>query len=75
MVSSAALAAQYAMLLPDPVNAEMEDTETTVASPDFCSKGSIARVIENVPPALVSKISLNSALSRVVRSVCGIRVV
>ncbi len=45
MVSSAALAAQYAMLLPSPVKADTEDTFTTTASPDARSSGSSARVM------------------------------
>src|SRR5476651_2488200 len=36
MVSRAAFAAQYAMLLPDPVKAETDDTLTATASPDSC---------------------------------------
>src|SRR5262245_54908130 len=46
IVSSAAFAAQYAMLLPDPVDAEMDETLTTTASPDARSSGSIARITE-----------------------------
>ena len=43
MVSSAAFAAQYAMLDPEPVNAETDDTLTTTPSPETFSSGTSAR--------------------------------
>ena len=40
------------MLLPDPVNAEIEDTLITTDWPDAFNNGMWCRIIENGPPAL-----------------------
>ena len=70
IVSIAAFAAQYAMLLPDPVKADTEDTFMIVAPEVLLSNGTKVRIAAYVPPAFVLTILLNFSGLRDTRSEC-----